>query len=233
MDKDFQTKLFKDTEGDAWFARNKDTLGHVQKEHDRLYVEITKLFGDASATDFTDARILEAGCSYGFRLDWLRNQGARVTGFDPSKEAISFGRKKFQMTDSELVISDCASFFKLGKDKYDAIVFAHCLYLINPDDIPSIVAGACSALKEGGFVLIYDFDSDPQRNEYHHAQGVYSYKAKYDTYFTWLPYMHLIKKEVFERGNVLSKGSRTNDHALSIIRKISTEQAFVDSTKEV
>ncbi|MEM6903680.1 MAG: class I SAM-dependent methyltransferase, partial [Pseudomonadota bacterium] len=174
-------------------------------------------------------KLLEVGCSNGYRLGWLKQAGAQVIGFDPSTGAVEDGRMRHGLSETEIMQSDAHSFFTQDKDagaEFDGILFGHCLSMVPPAQIPAIVAGACDRLKTGGFVFVNEFDRQPQRQPYHHAPGVICYKADYASFFNWLPFMRLLSKEVYEHYGAASRGDPKQDCALSVLRKVEIEFAY-------
>ncbi len=72
-----QADVFLNSEGDAWFARNRDKLG----ERDPVWNAVI-------ATGIRPKRVLEVGCSNGWRLAKLRDRfGCEVFGVEPSLQA--------------------------------------------------------------------------------------------------------------------------------------------------
>ncbi len=224
-----QSSIFLETEGDSWFKRNLESMDNRDSDNDVIYLAVKKIFNEG----LNGKEILEVGCSKGYRLNWFRKEGAVTFGFDPSESAIFDGKKDYGFNENELFVSDSASFFAENEVKFDVIIFGHSLYLVDPKDIPKIVSGAFNSLREGGFIVIFDFDSEPQRQEYHHLDGVYSFKARFDSFFTWIPQMILCSKEVREHKGSMSMGDQKEDCALSIIRKVPIKNAFLELTGDI
>ncbi len=216
-----QTELFVTGEGDAWFRRNRAFIKTRTRDNDLLFREVQALLSHGRGGSY-----LEVGCSDGYRLPWIKELGVRVLGIEPSRAAIDRGRADYGLTKDELIHTHAHQFFTSTTMTFDVIAFAHCLYLIPPSEIPRIVSGAIESLNEGGCIVVYDFDSVPQAQPYHHLEGAWSYKADFARYFTWLPFMRLIRKSVAEHKGGLSCGNPQEDCALSIIRKIPVEHAF-------
>lgn len=216
-----QTKTFIETEADEWFHRNKNSLDTKSKNTDPLYNKIKECLKNTEKK-----HILEVGASNGYRLSWLKDAGAKVTGVDPSKKAVTQGKEKYKFTNKELITNDALSFLTNETHEYDAIIFGHSLYLIPPHEIPLIVAHSIRILKQDGYIFIFDFDSPHQIQPYHHHEGLYSYKAPFDTYFTWLPTMHLVSKNITQHNGSQSIGNPKENCALTVIKKISIKYAY-------
>jgi len=224
LDKENQT--FKSKEGDAWFERNIADIKIKAPDNDPIFLSIKTLLKKMGRDGYKDCNILEVGCSSGYRLEWMKNEGANVTGFDPSKRAISYGIDTYNMNSSELFAMNAREFFEQNSKTFEIVLFSHCLYLLPPSDLPIIVSGCMDNLDVGGFICIYDFDSPAQRQKYHHAENIWSYKMEYDKLFTSFPQMKLISKNIFEHDQTSSVGNPKEDCALSIIRKINLEYAY-------
>ncbi len=216
-----QTQIFLDNEADEMFRRTVDLLTSKTIKEDRIYQPVRKILPDVKGK-----KILEVGCGNGYRLNWFKKDGAIVNGVEPSLQAIQDGVKRYNFDSSVLIHSDAYSYFKTLNDKFDVIIFGFCIYLIPPEEIPTVVMQTINALNDGGLIVIYDFDSPPQRQNYHHQEGLYSYKARFDEYFTWFPCLRLLYKHSEGYHRDVSEGNPKDDCALSIIRKISPEYAF-------
>ncbi len=216
-----QNEIFKDFEADNWFYRNKEYISSKLSDEDVTFQEMKKFIPDFKGKSF-----IEVGCSNGYRLSWIKENSGKVVGIEPSSKAVEDAKEKFALNENEILCTDASQFFKETNESFDVINFGHCLYLIPPAQIPEIVAGAINSLNTGGYIFIFDFDSAPQRQKYHHTEGVFSYKSRFDEYFTWMPTMHLVKKLVLEHTGDYTKGNPREDCALSIIRKINVANAF-------
>ena len=83
-----QSAFFLDSEGDAWYKRNKasspDSID-VWQNNDLLLEMILNL----PLAEGPQTKILEIGCGHGNRLDYIkRHKNWSVVGLDPSKQAI-------------------------------------------------------------------------------------------------------------------------------------------------
>lgn len=116
-------------------------------------------------------------------------------GIDPSEKAIKDGLEKSDQINLKQGTADKIPF---SKKKFDLIIFGFCLYLCDRDDLFKIVYEADHRLKDGGYIIIYDFEPPiPYKNNYHHKEGIFSYKMDYSKLFTLNPSYSLIEKSVF------------------------------------
>ena len=203
---------FLETEGDAWYARNRAAKqSRNYPDDDRVLNQILEL-SDLSP----QSSVLEIGCGGGERLAWLQQTlGYSCSGIEPSAEAVaqaqSSGIEAVQGTADQLPYPDLT---------FDLVIFGFCLYLCDRSDLFRIASEADRVLKTPGWMIVYDFYAEtPIRRPYHHAPGLYSYKMDYRTLFTWHPGYTCYKHELRHHAT----GEFTNDPqewvALSVLRK--------------
>ncbi len=88
-----QKEVFTHGEGDQWFLRNQSTLN---PDHDE-YVALL------SSLEINPTNVVEIGCSNGYHLEAIRQSfNCRVSGIDPSSQAIAEGNKMFPLLDLEV-----------------------------------------------------------------------------------------------------------------------------------
>ncbi len=177
-----QKNIFLDGEGDAWFERNRVSLNYVNDADDPVIISIEN---SLPITEMQKKlKLIEIGCGNGIRLTKIKNKYSfECYGIDPSANAVSVGQgaglNVLRGTADDLPYDSCA---------FDVVVFGHCLYLCDREDLFRIGQEADRVLKADGWVVIHDFFSNnPVRNSYHHKQGVYSYKMDYRKIFDWHP----------------------------------------------
>lgn len=152
-------------EGIAWFKRNKK---RIQKDNDPVIHAIKKY-------KILPTSVLEVGCANGWRLLQLKEEfGCRVDGVDPGTYAPNF----WNGTADELNLY-------WTKNTFDVVVYGWCLYLCDPEDYFKIADQGDRVLRDGGFLIIYDFCTEaPYRVPYKHKEGLFSYH--YDFSKLWL-----------------------------------------------
>ena len=223
-----QEQIFAQSEADQWFLRNRDYMLNKSAQQDVIYRYLAE---HADALNLQ--QVLEVGCANGYRLNWLQQLGINVCGFDASKQAIVDGQQRYQLSSQLFVPNNLSSVWSSGElvERYqpasmDCIIFGHCLYLFSPQVLPDVVAASMRLLKPGGIIVIFDFDSKPQRQPYHHAANVYSYKMDFALLFTAFPLMKCIYKQVMEHSGSVSAGNPKEDCALSVIRYCDVNFAY-------
>lgn len=184
-----QESEFLNGEGDQWHARNKD------KPYDNSRNEII-----ACAIP-EPSSILEIGCGDGRYLADLQNlYDCKCVGLEPSDAAIISGRKEHP---GLTFICGTASYRFLLKE-YDLVIYGFCLYLCDRSSLSNIVWVGDGALKNGGHLVIHDFDPDhPHRVPYHHMEGLFSYKQDHSKLWLANPAYSLVIKAKMNDGTAL------------------------------
>jgi len=126
-----QKDIFLKHEGDQWFARNSAAIDVRENErNDPLNLILTE-------SGILPARVLEVGCSNGWRLGKLRKvwTGACFSGVDPSLKAIEEGRARYPEFDLRQATADNLPF---ESQSIDLLVFGFCLYLTAVQSLKNI-----------------------------------------------------------------------------------------------
>jgi ubiquinone/menaquinone biosynthesis C-methylase UbiE len=216
-----QKEVFLRSEGDGFYRRNQKDL--AQMERRGVDDPIMKSLG---ALSLRPRRILEVGCSNGWRLALMRRAfGAQCFGLDPSAEAVAQGMAEHsQIT----LTTGTAESLPYEHDAFDLVVFGFCLYLCDRQDLFRIAAEADRVLAAAGFLAILDFYPPfPYRNRYHHCDGLYSYKMDYGQMFLWNPAYRLATQSVFHIGRAAS-APPDERLAVTVLQK-DMQHAFPDS----
>jgi len=187
----FQKDVFKCSEGDSYYCRNRFKLEEALKtwESDPIIRAIFDL-------NLQPRSILEVGCSNGWRLHALANcLSAKCFGIDPSEKAIQEGRVLY----NELsLLQSTADEIPYEDNKFDLVIFGFCLYLCDRKDLFKIAYEVDRVLINDGKLIILDFHPPfPYRKPYAHFPGIFSFKMNYATLFTWNPTYALIYQNVF------------------------------------
>ena len=186
-----QKAVFLSGEGDAWFERNRPSLG----QNDRDPVVDGLLALQAAPKSF-----LEIGCGEGRRLSLVQRQfGAECYGVEPSAEAVDHARKKYPGVTFHVGTADRID---LPDASVDVLVFGFCLYLADPNDYFRIAAEADRVLKDGGLLAIIDFSPKHIfKNPYSHKPGIFAHKMDFSQLFTWNPAYRLVSRRYMEHGS--------------------------------
>ncbi len=190
-----QKEIFMQGEGDNWYDRNRNYLGL----HDPVGDVIDELH-------LNPDYVLEIGCSDGWRLDKLRDKfGCGILGVEPSMKAcLAAARRKVpvhQMTASTLPVTT---------DGFDLVIYGFCLYLTDPSDWFQIAAEGNRALRNGGYLIIHDFEepTEPFAKIYEHDPRIGAYHFPFSTLWRWHPGYALVSRIVLD-----------NDESVVVLRK--------------
>jgi ubiquinone/menaquinone biosynthesis C-methylase UbiE len=174
-----QKTVFLESEGDAWLNRNhQGNKINYDPEKDRLLSELLELPLERGM------KVLEIGCSSGYRLLWLQeNLGLKCAGIEPSDQAVKIARDAgidvYQGTAESLPFEDSS---------FDLVIFGFCLYLCDRTDLFRIAQETDRILKNPAWIMIMDFYSPyPIKRPYHHLSGIFTYKMDYRKLFVWHP----------------------------------------------
>ena len=178
-----QRDVFRAGEGNEWFRRNESA---ITPDGDPVLKVLA---------DLKPKRLLEVGCSNGWRLEEARKRfGALGTGLDPSQQALTDGLGKYP--DLRLKRGTAES-LPFDTQEFDCIVYGWCLYLCDREDLFYIAAEGDRVLAPGGYIVIYDFCTPhAYSNPYSHREGIQSYKMDYARLWSWNPRYTIWRHEV-------------------------------------
>lgn len=170
---------------DEWFERNRAKLGA-----DASLSRSTRLFSSHIAAGH---RVLEVGASNGHQLHKLRQlTGCEAFGIDPSVSAIVDGKTNYPDVALSVGTADKLEF---PDAFFDTVIFGFCLYLVDRGFLMRIVAEADRVLRQGGMLMIVDFDpAVTHRRPFVHQQGLWSYKMCYPDIWLASPEYVLVEK---------------------------------------
>lgn len=170
-----QSDIFLSSEGDAWYARNKNKLG--LKDPVCALLDLLPLI--------RPKRVLEVGCANGWRLKKLKEKyQCRVSGVDTSHDAVEDALE----SGLEDVCHDKFGNATWLGGTFDMIIFAFCLYVTQPSDWFKIVTEADRLLADGGWLVIHDFADGPHATPYQHNTGILSYHLNFGSLWTSHPW---------------------------------------------
>jgi len=195
--RNFQEQAFINGEADRWFKRNESKLSEAQSATD---VEVVAQFLKPFSSSIN--KVLEIGCSNGIKLQGICSAvGASGYGIDPSSAAIEDGRLRFAANDISLAVGT-ASRLDFPNSYFDVVYFGFSLYLLDRSSLFQSIAEADRVLKDGGYLVIHDFDPGfrTKRNYVHH-EGVSSYKNSYSDFLISSGHYYLVSKSSFSHSS--------------------------------
>lgn len=211
-----QKDIFLSGEGDAYFTRNLEKLkGNTSDIDDDMLLNAIDNLGLAPKS------VLEIGASNGWRLDVLHSRfSCDAQGVEPSEQAVTDASERYPNIHMHVGAADE---LKFEDNRFDVVIFGFCLYLCDQSDLFKIVAEADRVLKDGGWILIWDFiPSLSYKNPYNHLDGVYSHKMDHAKLFTAHPAYKLMYRKVEALG---ASGSVDEHCGVTALQK-NVESAF-------
>lgn len=172
-----QDKAFWDSEGDAWFQRNRESLLDPAKvANDPVLVMI-------QSAGLQPQKVLEVGCADGWRLAELQARyDCKCCGIDPSANAIEDGHRRHPML--PLFRSTVAA-MRFTPAWFDLVIVSFCFHWIDRSHLLRSVSEIDRVLKPSGYLIINDFAPRfPCKRAYKHREGLWTYKQKYWEIFT-------------------------------------------------
>lgn len=173
---DEQGAIFLASEGDRWFSRNADALADPALPLHDVPLRMLEL-----ATSYRPRRVLEIGCSTGWRLAALRDRyDCAVTGVEPSTSAIEEGKRRYG-ADFDLRRGLSGALPIPQGESFDLVIAAFVFHWVSRDALVRSIAEVDRVLDDGGHLVLFDFFPDaPTRRRYHHLSDgqAYTYKQE-------------------------------------------------------
>lgn len=155
-------------EADGYYARNRANQREFAGDYFQNYLRKHVRPG---------MRVLEVGCSSGYRLAALASDGVDTYGIDPSPAAIADGAARYPGV--HLTVAG-AHALPYDDAFFDLVYVPTVFYAIPRDLLLRSVSEIDRVLKDGGTLVIDDFFPEtPYKRENRHAPGTYIYKQYY------------------------------------------------------
>lgn len=211
--KDIQREAFLSGEGDGYFKRNQAAL---ERNDDARNLVVSRISHHLNG--MTGPRVLEIGCATGGNLAALGALNSiEGVGIDPSAEAVRAGAAQFPSLSLHVGTADNLRFTDAS---FDLVWFGFCLYLVDRPLLHRVVAECDRVLRDGGLLVIYDFDPDvPCVRQYRHLPGLNSYKMDYSRLYLANPAYSLIEKLSFSHSDLQWSADPQERLGLWICRK--------------
>ena len=163
-----ESRVWYETEGSAWYSRNRDRLGQGRD----YPLELLERF------DVRVTCILDVGCSNGWRLERLRQRyNCWCAGVDVSGEAINEGLRAYP----GLVLSRrYAHDLPWSDGLFECVIMSFVLHWVDRSKLLATFAEIDRVLKPGGYLVLSDFLPDePTKRAYRHQAGLWTWKLNY------------------------------------------------------
>jgi SAM-dependent methyltransferase len=190
-----QDAVFGESEGNAWFRRNAETIANSRRPDALL--DMVRLLSPDRRASFRS--ICDVGCSSGDRLARFAAEMPELShlcGFDASQEAVDVG----QDLNPTLVLRQGLADVPPFKESFDLVLVSFVLHWVDRTKIAQAVAAIDGLVKAGGTLLVSDFLPDrPCARHYHHREDIdiFTYKQDYSQIFLSLGYYVEIARHVF------------------------------------
>lgn len=170
---------------DEWFERNRSKLGAGSP-----LLKSIRCFSSHIGAGY---RVLEIGAANGHQLHKLQQlTGCEAFGIDPSISAIADGKVNYPGLGLAVGTADRLEF---PDASFDVVIFGFCLYLVDRSLLMRTVAEADRVLRQGGRLMIVDFDpAVAHRRPFAHQPGLWSYKMSYPDLWLANPEYVLVEK---------------------------------------
>lgn len=189
-----QKEAFLSHEADSYFFRNAKV---EYKPEDDKVLKVLKEYG------VKPANVLEIGCNTGFRLNAINElYNAKVSGIEPSNEAITRGRELYPKVNFTRGTAD--EMPNYASDEFDLVVIGFVLYVVDRDVLFKVISETDRVLSSGGLLVIIDFFAEkPNRNPYVHIKDneAYTYKQNYEEIFVASKLYHMLDKRSMSHSN--------------------------------
>ena len=147
-------------EANRWFERNREAVERIEFSTN---AQLAGDFIEKYIRNFPHSieRILEIGCSYGYNLNYLQERfGVKCDGVEPSDKAVAYGSLKWGKPNPDFRLRQGLS-DRLPYDdgQFDVVLLGFSFYITPRSMIAGSVYEADRVLKEGGFLILTDFDT--------------------------------------------------------------------------
>ncbi|WP_166482312.1 class I SAM-dependent methyltransferase [Scytonema sp. UIC 10036] len=188
----FQETFFLQQEANNWFQRNQAVLETFDRDDKFDWVcYLLKLLNEKDKLN----NIVDIGCSNGWRLNKLSQQGfgKYFFGVDASLEAIQSGKVHYPHLN---LYQGMLSQLPL-KTEFDLVIVAGVLHCVDRHTLVRSIAEIDRVTKDEGVLIIGDFLPDFQQRRHNHhypEEPIYTYKQDYAKIFeSFGMYRELIK----------------------------------------
>jgi|ABSN01.1.fsa_nt_gi SAM-dependent methyltransferase len=192
-----QDKLFVESEADAYFRRNPDSLVAVGSS-------VPTLAALALFDLPKQGTLLDIGGSTGLvAAGFLRDHPLwKAYVVEPSNEAITAGQAAFPQVEFYQGTITRSLPPEISDSLCTVIVVSSVYHWIERSLLSRAIANTDSALADEGYLVVADFDGPfPRANPYIHRPGLFTYKQDYTSCFLALGIYHLVYRRSYESGS--------------------------------
>ena len=207
-------------ESDNWYERNYNSM--YNKKSDDIINIITE-------NNLKPTKILEIGCSIGWRLNMLHDKfNCECHGIDLSEKAITEG--KILYPHIKLDICD-AKDMKYNNNEFDMVILGYFLYIVDRHELFKIAYQIDRILKNNGYLVINDnYSNVPSKLKYYKEKDVYVYIVNNTKMFTWNPSYEIIFHKIINNNKNNIYNNIFHKTAISVLYK-NEDIGYVDIKK--
>lgn len=226
-------ELVLESEGDAWFERNKDVIengGNTEwnvAEGCRLFSDILQnmnIFQERVET------VLEIGCSFGYNLMYLNKKYPwKYTGIDPSVKAVEYGNQLSEKNKLNVsLVRGTADELPFEDESFDIVLLGFCMYNLDRKYIYKTISEIDRVVRTNGLVAVWDFDTRiPYKRENIHSKYLPTYKFDVVNLFCGNPQYTLIEKRSFSHLGRAFRSDIQERCALEVFYKEKIEEGYI------
>lgn len=205
-----QDDVFVDTEGDAYWRRNRTHMERCPSGDACL--RLLELYG------IRPTSALEVGASNGYRMAALQQSyGCRAVAVEPSRDALQDGRNRFPEVE---FYHGTVTQIPLW-EQFELVIVNFVLHWVDRANLLRAVAELDRCLADGGFLLLGDFGAVGYTSvPYRHADGLYTFKQDYAGLFVASGLYHPVGMLGGAHGHGLDAGASERERTATwLLRK--------------
>lgn len=170
-----QEILFLESQGSAWFTRNRSAFERGQWED--LPLSALQTY------NISPRVLLDIGCSGGWRIGKLQAEyGCCAMGVEPSEEALIYAKQHWPLIKFQRGTADNLTSIK--NEFADCVLLWYVCHWIDRSSLLRSIAEVDRVLCDGGYLLLGDFAPDaPTKVPYKHFRGLWTWKLAYHSIF--------------------------------------------------
>ncbi len=173
-----QENIFIEGQSDAWFDRNfKNGIKAASDEH--KIIQLIKSLNLPSSGNLIDL----GGAAGSLAAGIIKNYPSwKATVLEPSQKAVNAGSKIFPWID--FIRGSVAKKNDMPNKVFDLAIISGVFCWIDRSLLSQAIANIDSLIKPNGHIIISDFYTPfPRANDYHHLDGIFTYKQDYSLPF--------------------------------------------------
>lgn len=211
-------------DGDSYLRRNRAGIGTIL---DPVMDAVLTIHAAHPVS-----RVLEIGCSTGFRLEKIRvGLGAQCHGLEAGHAPVNEGRATYPLIDLEQGVAPDDLKYWRGTT-FDCIILGFFSYLLPRSTLFSLAAAVDGLLADDGHLLVFDFLSPrPVSSAYAHHRDLVTYKADPSAPWLWSPTYCLVSRTVYPLQEEAERSADPDNWtSLDVLRKLPVEAAYPKAT---